>query len=32
VPPDPAPLRLSFTTHTPDEISEGLRRLARALG
>jgi 2-aminoadipate transaminase len=30
--PDPAALRLSFTTHTPDEIREGLARLARALG
>jgi DNA-binding transcriptional MocR family regulator len=30
--PDPAALRMSFTTHTPDEIAEGLRRLARALG
>ncbi|MFE5797086.1 PLP-dependent aminotransferase family protein [Streptomyces sp. NPDC056503] len=28
--PDPASLRLSFTTHAPDEITEGLRRLARA--
>ncbi|MFD6079388.1 PLP-dependent aminotransferase family protein [Streptomyces hydrogenans] len=27
--PDPASLRLSFTTHTPDEIAEGLRRLAK---
>ncbi|MFF9340005.1 PLP-dependent aminotransferase family protein [Streptomyces sp. NPDC014773] len=26
--PDPASLRLSFTTHTPAEIAEGLRRLA----
>ncbi|HZB77406.1 MAG TPA: PLP-dependent aminotransferase family protein [Solirubrobacteraceae bacterium] len=26
-PPDPAALRLSFTTHGPDEIAEGLRRL-----
>jgi DNA-binding transcriptional MocR family regulator len=26
--PDPATMRLSFTTHTPDEIVEGLRRLA----
>ncbi|KUJ70071.1 transcriptional regulator [Streptomyces albus subsp. albus] len=29
--PDPATLRLSFTTHTPEEIGEGLRRLATAL-
>ncbi|MEY9872715.1 2-aminoadipate transaminase [Streptacidiphilus sp. MAP12-33] len=28
--PDRATLRMSFTTHTPDEITEGLRRLARA--
>ncbi|GAA3080035.1 PLP-dependent aminotransferase family protein [Streptomyces roseofulvus] len=28
--PDPAALRLSFTTHAPDEIAEGLRRLAKA--
>jgi 2-aminoadipate transaminase len=28
--PDPATLRLSFTTHGPGEIAEGLRRLARA--
>lgn len=28
-PPDPAALRMSFTTHTPDEIREGLRRLAK---
>jgi 2-aminoadipate transaminase len=26
--PDPATLRLSFTTNTPEEISEGMRRLA----
>ena len=26
--PDPATLRLSFTTHTPEEITEGMRRLA----
>ena len=26
--PDPATLRLSFTTHTPAEITEGMRRLA----
>ncbi|MEW1634513.1 PLP-dependent aminotransferase family protein [Streptomyces sp. NPDC093801] len=30
--PDPRALRLSFTTHTPDEIAEGLDRLRRALG
>ncbi len=29
--PDPATLRLSFTTHTADEITEGMRRLAEAL-
>jgi DNA-binding transcriptional MocR family regulator len=29
--PDPATLRLSFTTHTPDEITEGMRRLAEVL-
>ncbi|MER6214575.1 PLP-dependent aminotransferase family protein [Streptomyces sp. NPDC001674] len=29
--PDPRALRLSFTTHTPDEIAEGLRRLREAL-
>ncbi|MCX5377814.1 PLP-dependent aminotransferase family protein [Streptomyces sp. NBC_00091] len=29
--PDPRTLRLSFTTHTPEEITEGLARLARAL-
>ncbi|MFJ5548528.1 PLP-dependent aminotransferase family protein [Streptomyces sp. NPDC093225] len=29
--PDPATLRLSFTTHTPAEIGEGLRRLREAL-
>jgi 2-aminoadipate transaminase len=29
-PPDVAALRLSFTTHPPDEIAEGLRRLRRA--
>lgn len=28
--PDVATLRLSFTTHTPDEIGEGMRRLATA--
>ncbi|MGW6539080.1 aminotransferase-like domain-containing protein [Streptomyces sp. NPDC055051] len=27
--PDQASLRLSFTTHAPDEIAEGLRRLAK---
>jgi 2-aminoadipate transaminase len=30
-PPDAATLRLSFTTHTPDEIAVGLERLAQAL-
>jgi DNA-binding transcriptional MocR family regulator len=30
--PDPATLRMSFTTHTPEEISEGLRRLAPTFG
>ena len=29
-PPDTAALRLSFTTHGPDEIAEGLARLRRA--
>lgn len=29
--PDRATMRLSFTTHTPDEIREGLRRLSRVL-
>ncbi|MFI8106630.1 PLP-dependent aminotransferase family protein [Streptomyces sp. NPDC086023] len=29
--PDPSTLRLSFTTHTPEEIAEGLRRLGAAL-
>ncbi|MEV6007511.1 PLP-dependent aminotransferase family protein [Streptomyces sp. NPDC051976] len=29
---EPAALRMSFTTHTPDEIAEGLVRLARAFG
>jgi len=29
-PPDAATLRLSFTTHAPDEIAEGLRRLRSA--
>ncbi|MEU5220433.1 PLP-dependent aminotransferase family protein [Streptomyces sp. NPDC020807] len=28
--PDPAAIRLAFTTHSPDEIREGLRRLAKA--
>jgi 2-aminoadipate transaminase len=28
--PDHAALRLSFTTHPPDEIAEGLRRLRSA--
>ncbi|SOD70967.1 2-aminoadipate transaminase [Jatrophihabitans sp. GAS493] len=27
--PDPATLRLSFTAHTPGEITEGMRRLSR---
>ncbi|EIV91190.1 PLP-dependent aminotransferase family protein [Frankia sp. QA3] len=30
--PDPASLRLSFTTHAPARIAEGMARLARALG
>ncbi|MFF8270556.1 PLP-dependent aminotransferase family protein [Streptomyces sp. NPDC016562] len=30
-PADPRTLRLSFTTHTPQEIAEGLRRLRRAV-
>ncbi|MFC1401126.1 MULTISPECIES: PLP-dependent aminotransferase family protein [Streptacidiphilus] len=30
--PDPATLRLSFTTHTPAEIADGLLRLGKALG
>ncbi|WP_327290690.1 aminotransferase-like domain-containing protein [Streptomyces sp. NBC_01198] len=30
--PDLASLRMSFTTHTPEEITEGLRRLALAFG
>ncbi|MFJ4780813.1 PLP-dependent aminotransferase family protein [Streptomyces sp. NPDC088762] len=30
--PDPRTLRLSFTTHTPEEIGEGLRRLGAAAG
>ncbi|HEX9999274.1 MAG TPA: PLP-dependent aminotransferase family protein [Actinoplanes sp.] len=29
--PDVATLRLSFTTHTPEEITEGMRRLALVL-
>lgn len=29
--PDPATLRLSFTTHTAEEITEGMRRLAAAV-
>ena len=29
-PPDTAALRLSFTTHRPDEIAEGLWRLRAA--
>jgi DNA-binding transcriptional MocR family regulator len=29
--PDRATLRLSFTTHTPTEITEGMRRLATVL-
>ncbi|MFT2015478.1 PLP-dependent aminotransferase family protein [Streptomyces sp. 796.1] len=29
--PDPTTLRLSFVTHTPDEIADGLERLAKAL-
>ena len=28
---DPATMRLSFTTHTPAEIAEGMRRLAAVL-
>ncbi|MCX4749973.1 PLP-dependent aminotransferase family protein [Kitasatospora sp. NBC_01287] len=31
-PADAAALRMSFTTHTPEEIAEGLRRLGKALG
>ncbi|MFC1419932.1 aminotransferase-like domain-containing protein [Streptacidiphilus cavernicola] len=30
-PPDPGAMRLSFTTHSPEEIAEGLRRLGNAL-
>ncbi len=29
--PDPATLRLSFVKHTPDEIADGLKRLAKGL-
>ncbi|MEU0804789.1 PLP-dependent aminotransferase family protein [Streptomyces sp. NPDC005970] len=29
--PDRATMRLTFVTHTPEEIAEGLRRLAKAL-
>ncbi|GAA4688439.1 aminotransferase-like domain-containing protein [Streptomyces youssoufiensis] len=29
--PDPTTLRLSFVTHTPDEIADGLKRLAKGL-
>ncbi|MEU9155338.1 PLP-dependent aminotransferase family protein [Streptomyces sp. NPDC048417] len=29
--PDPTALRLSFATHTPERLAEGLRRLARAV-
>lgn len=29
--PDPTTMRLSFTTHTPAEIADGLTRLAKAL-
>ncbi|MFD3695724.1 PLP-dependent aminotransferase family protein [Streptomyces sp. NPDC058646] len=29
--PDPRTLRLSFTTHTPEEIEEGLRRLGATI-
>lgn len=31
-PPDTASLRLSFTTHSPAEIGEGVNRLAKAFG
>ncbi|MEU5099831.1 PLP-dependent aminotransferase family protein [Streptomyces sp. NPDC020996] len=31
-PPDTSTMRLCFVTHTPEEITEGLRRLGRALG
>jgi DNA-binding transcriptional MocR family regulator len=30
-PADPATLRLTFVTHTPDEIEEGMRRLAKVM-
>lgn len=30
--PDPATMRLAFTTHTPGEITEGVRRLAKIFG
>jgi 2-aminoadipate transaminase len=30
--PDRATMRLSFTTHTPQEITEGIRRLAEVIG
>ncbi|MER6628791.1 PLP-dependent aminotransferase family protein [Streptomyces sp. NPDC000987] len=30
--PDSSTMRLCFVTHTPEEITEGLRRLGRALG
>ncbi|MFB6530161.1 PLP-dependent aminotransferase family protein [Streptomyces sp. NPDC056399] len=30
--PDPGAMRLSFTTHSADEIREGLHRLAKSLG
>jgi 2-aminoadipate transaminase len=29
--PDPATMRLSFTTHTPEEITEGIGRLGRVV-
>ncbi|WP_441250866.1 PLP-dependent aminotransferase family protein [Kitasatospora sp. McL0602] len=29
--PEPGALRLSFTTHSPDEIDEGLRRFTKAI-
>jgi 2-aminoadipate transaminase len=31
-PPDPATLRMSFTTHSAAEIEEGVRRLAKVFG